>query len=71
MLIKNKLAIAAVLLGVASSVMAAQAQTAVDLNGGFPTDTGEYRTSNPYPGGYLGASGHTRTRSFYNNGQRR
>lgn len=69
MLTKNKLAIVvAALLSVASSVMTAQAQTAVDLNGGFPTDTGPDRTSNPYPDGYREHSGGHR--SFYNNEQR-
>ncbi|MGP0088513.1 MAG: hypothetical protein ACLPKB_00895 [Xanthobacteraceae bacterium] len=68
MLTKNKLAIiVAALLSVASSVVAAQAQTAVDLNGGFPTDTGPDRTSNPYPGGHF--SHYTGHRSSYNNEQ--
>jgi hypothetical protein len=73
MLTKNKLAIiVAAPLGLASSVMAAQAQTIIDP---YPTTAPDNRVvglpTNPYPFGYSGIVAHDGSRSFENNGQGR
>lgn len=73
MLTKNKLAIVvAALLGVASSAMAAQAQTILDP---YPTTPPDNRVvglpTNPYPNGYPGIAAHNDDRYFENNGQGR
>ncbi|MGP0088514.1 MAG: hypothetical protein ACLPKB_00900 [Xanthobacteraceae bacterium] len=73
MLTKNKLAIiVAALLGVASSVMAAQAQNVADP---YPTTAPDNRVvglpTNPYPFGYSGVAAHDDSRSFENHGQGR